>query len=648
MATRKSLVYLDDVIQRALKDVLIPILGYRDTSKDLGQYTDLIEYLRKDVSALQVKDKGKLYIHNDMSQPINIYIPETKYGSDYESSVEPIDVIVEFRSYNDPLEGDSARSSSLLAATITIPGGYTNNGQELRPYCKSCNKMAVDVLKNAYVKVLSDDAKKPSKIIQVYFPAVNAGTSSNFGRGVITVYSQHRDCEKVTSWDGVIGNEEGVSVITQHEVILGTTPYFEDIPNRDKLVRSNTIKEIEGVTSAVYTYLDEANQTVPTTLYHERQDDRTRVTGTLTFKSAEEVKTRKAILMDIFGTDWSEVDVQFTDDVTDISDAFAGYTFTTTPRSVRGKNVVTANGLFANSSVQHITDQAELLKDLPRLEYFNRGFENTPLADAIEEKLFVANNRLLSIHYCFKNTKITNTHDFWNMTHMYLPDRDPSTSSLIPDPGEILVRLEGIACFEGVTTLPTEVINAIPEVWKKDIKSYSYMSMEEFYAKREALFKQYEYDLSQVTITIEGDNPDITGLFENTPIIKAPKEINALGATSMDNMFNNCNELRELYSSTVAKLINVTSAVLFTSGCSKLTTYPQDIFVPLKKITSYQDAMSYLTAMTGPMPTVNGKQLWELQGTPGYPSMISGYNCYSNSTFDNVDLAPELWRGISA
>ena len=116
----------------------------------------------------------------------------------------------------------------------------------------------------------------------------------------------------------------------------------------------------------------------------------------------------------------------------------------------------------------------------------------------------------------------------------------------------------------------------------------------------------------------------------------------------MDNMFNNCSELRELYSSTVAKLINVTSAVLFTSGCSKLTTYPQDIFAPLKKITSYQDAMSYLTAMTGPMPTVNGKQLWELQGTPGYPSMISGYNCYGNSTFDNVDLAPELWRGISA
>lgn len=648
MATRKSLVYLDDVVQRALKDVLIPILGYRDTSKDLGQYTDLIEYLRNDVSALQVKDKGKLYIHDNMSQPINIYIPENRYGSDYESSVEPIDVIVEFKTYNSGLDTESGVDSTLLAATITIPGGYTNSNQNLKPYCKNCNKAAVDVLKNAYVKVLSDDSKKPSKVIQVYFPAVNTGNSSNFGRGVITVYSQHRDCEKVTSWDGVIGNEEGVSVITQHEVILGSAPYFDDIPNRDKLVRSNTIKEIEGVTSAVYTYLDEANATEPTTLYHERQDDKTRVTGTLTFRNVDEVRNRKDILMDIFGTDWSEVDIQFADDVVDISDAFNGYTFTTTPRSIRGNSVVTANGLFANSSVQHITDQAELLKGLPRLQYFNRGFENTPLADSIEEKLLVANNRLLSIHYCFKNTKITNTYEFWNMTHMYTPDRDPSTSPLIPDPGEVMVRLEGIACFEGVTTLSNEVMNSIPEVWKKDIKSYNYMTVEEFYAKREDLFKQYEYDLSQVTITIEEEHPDITGLFEDTPIIKAPKEINAIGATTMDNMFNNCNELLEIYSSTVAKLINVTSAVLFTSGCSKLTTYPQDIFVPLKKITSYQDAMSYLTAMTGPMPTVNGKQLWELQGTPGYPAMISGYNCYGNSTFDNVDSAPDLWRGISA
>ena len=62
MADRKSLVYLDDVIQRALKDVLIPILGYRDTSKKLGEYTNMIDYLRKDVTALQIPDKSKLYV----------------------------------------------------------------------------------------------------------------------------------------------------------------------------------------------------------------------------------------------------------------------------------------------------------------------------------------------------------------------------------------------------------------------------------------------------------------------------------------------------------------------------------------------------------------------------------------------------------
>lgn len=634
MADRKSLVYLDDVIQRALKDVLIPILGYRDTSKKLGEYTNMIDYLRKDVTALQIPDKSKLYVHNDMIQPVNIYIPNTPYGNNGTS--EPAVVSIEFTNNN---------TNDFYAVTLGIPANTISGYSQNKPYVIACNKAAVEHLKNVTIKVLMDASKKPSSVIQIFFPTVNADQTSVFTRGVVTVYSENRNAEKVTSWDGVIDTTDSVQILSKYELTLGTIPYFTDVPNKDKLVYSNTIREMEGVTSAVYTYLDEAAKTVPTTLYHERQDDTSTVSGTLTFSDPGELQSKKSILLDVFGTDWSSVDIQFTDEVTDISGAFAGYTFTKTPRSIKGRNVSAANSLFKDSKVQHISDQVKLLSELPNLEFANSMFENAPLKDDIRQDLFVANNRLMTIHYCFRNTQITGTYEFWNMTHTYTPERPNDLTSLSPSPTEVTVRLEGVACYESVETLPEDVLNSVPENWKVDNKSYSYLTVDEFKTKRDNLISQYNGDLSQVTITIEEETPNIVGLFEASAIRKAPKSIVAANATSIDKLFNACYQLTDLYSSTVAKLTKATSAVMFTYGCSKLRTYPQDIFTPLNRIDNFQEAMAELTSVTGPMPTVNGKQLWELAGTDGHPLTITGYSCYKNSTFDNVSSAPAEWRG---
>ena len=634
MAERKSLVYLDDVVQRALKDVLIPILGYRDTSKKLGEYTNMIDYLRKDVTALQIPDKSKLYVHDDMIQPINVSLPSTPYGTNPIS--EPVVVSVEFKNNN---------TDEFYAVTLGIPGGTINGYNSSEPYVISCNRAAVEHLKNVTIKVLMDASKKPSNVIQIFFPSVNADQTSVFTRAIVTVYSEHRDAAKVTTWDGVVDTQDGVDILKTYELALGTVPYFSDVPNKDKLVYSNTIREMEGVTSAVYTYLDEAAKTVPTTLYHERQDDTSTISGTLTFSDPGELQSKKSILLDVFGTDWSSVDVQFTDDVTDISGAFAGYTFTKSPRSIKGRNITAANSLFKDSKIQHISDQVKLLSELPKLEFANSMFENTPLKDDIKQELFVANNRLMTIHYCFRNTQIVGTYEFWNMTHTYTPERPNSLTSLSPSPTAVTVRLEGVACYESVATLPAEVLNNIPENWKVDNKSYSYLTVDEFKAKRDNLINQYNGDLSQVTITIEEETPVIDGLFENSAIVKAPKSIVAPNATSIDRLFNACYLMTDLYSSTVAKLTKVTSAVMFTYGCSKLRTYPQDIFTPLNRIDNFQEAMAELTSVTGPMPTVNGKQLWELAGTDSHPLTITGHSCFRNSTFDNVSSAPAEWRG---
>ena len=640
-AKRKSLVYLDDVVQRALKDVLIPVLGFRDTSKDLGEYTNEIEFLRKDVTALQIPDKGKFYIQDDVSKPINISLPSNSYKYKDRSSFEDIKVYTEFKLISDTTDG----VGKILGVEIVIPGGMTSD-REIVSYCSFCNEDALRILKNAYVKVMTDPQKSPSTIAQLYFPQVNVDSKNLFSRGVVTVYSEHRDVEKVDSWDGVIGNEEGVTILSEHEVRLGATPYFTDVPDKDKLVRSNTVKNVEFVTAPTMNYLSEAKATDPTTGYWECESENDNIGGTLRFTDVEQVQSRKDILIDVFGTDWSNVDVIFDDRLEDISGAFQGMGLTVAPRSVSGKSIKRADSLFKNTRITHIPNQDLLLKGMPLLENINRLFENAPLRDALEETLLDSNLRLRTMHYAFRNTQITNTYEFWNMTHTYVPERDSALSSLLSNPSEVTIRMDGIGCFEGVTTLPSSVV--VPEAWKSDVKTREFLSVDEFLVKRDDILSQYNYDLSEITIKISEENASLAGLFSDTLIRKTPKSIEAVGATSIERLYSGCVNLVTVLSSSIAKLTGVTSARSFLANCSSLTTLPQDIFEPLKQCADYSDALSGLINMTGPTPTVGGHQLWELAGKEGYPTNITGYGCFTGSSFDNINDVPSAWGGTGA
>lgn len=634
MATRKSLVYLDDVVQRALKDVLIPILGYRDTSKSLGQYTNEIEYLRKDVTALQIPDKGKIYIHQSMAQPITIVIPEMSYDKNG-SAYEDVKVYIEFKHYDRDV-------SELYAAEIVIPGEFTT-GTITKPYCSFCNQPAHDVIKTAFVKVLNSVELKPNKVIQIYFPTVNTTNASSYTRGVVTVYSQNRNVEKTDKWNGITGTEQHITQNEGYEITLGSVSTFDDIPNRDKLVRSNSIRAIEGITTATQEFLADAGKTDKDTAYFEIESPESSVTGTLRFESAAELQAKKDILIDIFGQDWSGVEIQFGDTVKDISGAFKGFGIRKTPRRIVGKNVLMADSIFKDTLVDHISNQAELLAGMPKLVSFNRAFENAPLTDAITEELIGQNPRLTYMNYTFKNTRITNTAKFWEMMRSYVPDRDPSTSSLLPDPTPVSVNIEGNGCYESVTTLPTSL--NIPNTWKTDTPVRTYATVEEFLLKRAALLSQYEYDLSTITVNISEDGASLESLFAETVIRKAPKEIIAPNATSIAKMFFSCPELVDIKPSCIAKLTTVRSANSFIAECVKLTTLDQSMFSPLKNIEDYTNALSGLVNMTGPSPVTNGKHLWELQGTAGYPSSIIGSYCFEGSTFDDIASIPKAWGG---
>ena len=637
MAKTKSLVYLDNVVQRALKDILIPILGYRDTSKTLGQYTSELDYVKKDITALQVPDKDKIYVHEDMTQPITIFIPDKAYDGNG-SSYEDVKVYIEFKAYS------ASEHLALMAAEIVIPGGIISQNL-VQPYCAYCSQPAHDELKTAYVKVMRSIELNPSNVVQIYFPNVNVDTISQYSRGVVTVSSQNRDVKKVESWNGITGTEQHIVNSDGFEIPLGAVSTFDDISDKDKLVRSNSIRAIEGITSSVQEYLIDADKTDVNTAYFEIESPDPNMTGTLRFESAAEVQAHKDILLDVFGHDWSNIRVEFADNVKDISGAFKGFTFKQTPFSITGNDVEIADALFKGSNIEHISSQLNLLRGMPKLMSINSMFENTPLTDTILEDIIAGNPRLSYMNFTFRHTNIKNTAKFWEMTRTYVPDRDPDTSSLLPNPTPVTVNIEGNGCFEGVSTLPSSL--NIPTEWKTASHAKLYNTYDEFIMKRSALLAQYDNDLSQVSITIKEQNISLDSMFAETKITKAPKEIVVINATSIARMFFMCSELIDIKPSCIAQLNTATSANSFLAECAKLTTLDQSIFEPFHSIDDFSTALTGLTNITGPSPLCGGKHLWELAGTPGYPSTIYGSSCFEGSTFDDMADIPQSWGGLA-
>lgn len=628
MANKRSLVYLDNVLQRALKDILIPTLGYRDTSKTFGKYTSLIDDLRTDVTALQIPPKGKVYIHDNLSQPINIAIPNNAYGTDL-PAYENIVVDIDFTEDN----------TDDMSISIQI---NTQNGLS-SAHCIACNKNAFETFKSVTIKELYSTRLQPERVYQLFIPEVNISTSSRYGRAVITLYSENRHVLVTKAWDNIKGNEDHVNTRDTVSVTLGSVPYFKPIESPESLVRSNTVRDIESISEGTYQYMEQVKNTVPTTLYTVREDELTNRAGQLVFKTVSQLQKDKDVLMSIFGEDWSELEIAFSDDIDDISGAFEGFTFTSIPKSIIGKNVKYADRLFMNSKVTRIPDQALLFQRMPKLETINSCFENTPLTGRMGLELIQSNERLIEMNRCFKNTKITDTYAFWDHTSIYTPDRDVNDSTLNPDPEPITIHLEGNGAFAGVMTLPNTL--PMPDNWDEDTNNRTYKTVQEFFAKRRSLLSQTNNDLSLYSITIEEPNADLARLFADTDITKAPKAIISTTAKSISQLFENCSKMVEIYSTTLAQLVNVVRADRLVHNCTGLRSIPVNIVEPLKNIDDYELAFAGLTNITGPTPTSNGKKLYQLAGTTGYPADIQGTRCFEGSTFSDIASVPKAWGG---
>lgn len=635
MQNVKSLVYQDTVIQKILKDILIPVIGYRDVSKPLGQYTEDFAHLDDRVTALEIPDKSKIYIHNSSLEPIVVALPKTAYGT-MESFYEPVMVEIEL-SYT----GDSV--AKRLAVGVLMPSElYTNTNGSIKPLIVYCNQESRDVLGTVVVNSRVNYDQEVTNVYEIYFPKITEETNTKFSRAVVTITSEHRGVTKDTSWTQDVIS--GSTLNNTNELILGMVSIEEPIANPDKLVYSDNIRAILSISKGAYSYLSQTDQTIPTTLYLEREDKASRNTGRLYIRSADEIKNNYQVLANIFGKDWSGIEFEFDPSITSIDGCFENLDITHTPKALISNTIKSANRLFKGSSIEVIADQSTLLSKMPLLTSVNEIFNDcVNLTGEITKELISSNLLLDSIDRGFRNTKITNVFDIWNYTHTYQPARDPAAPPSYPDPDPITVYITGKACFEGVTTLIN--IDSIPQFWRFECHNYEYVNMANFNQFKERLLAEYDNNLSSITIEFT-THTELDNMFSSTPITHTPMAVISDGATSAISMFGYCTELISVSRMIISLIPTLTDISSFVSGASSLPSLPEGLLYDNKAIDNYAYAFSGLTSMTGDTPkTSSGLNLWEVAGTEGYPAEISGLDCFKDSVFDNMSSVPSGWGG---
>lgn len=636
MQNVKSLVYQDTVIQKILKDILIPVIGYRDVSKPLGQYTEDFEHLNDRVTALEIPDKSKIYVHNSSLEPIVVALPKTAYGT-MENFYESVMVEIEL-SYTGGSVGKR------LAVGILMPSElYSNTNGSIKPLIVYCNQESRDVLGTVVVNSRTDSNQEVTNVYEIYFPKINEETSVNFTRAVVTITSENRDVVKDATWTQDVIS--GSTLNNSSELVLGMVSINEPVANPDKIVYSDNIRAILSISKGAYSYLSQTDQTVPTTLYLEREDKTSRNTGRLYIRTADEIKNNYQVLVNIFGKDWSGIEFEFDPSITSIDGCFENLDITHTPKSLISDTVTSANRLFKGSSVEVIANQSTLLSKMPLLTSVNDIFNDcVNLTGEITEELISSNLLLDSIDRGFRNTKVSNTFDIWDYTHTYQPARDPSTPPSYPDPEPITIYITGKACFEGVDTLVN--IDSVPAFWKTDSNDYIYVNITHFNQFKARLLSEYNNNLSNVTIEFSTQT-ELDNMFSSTTITHTPKSVISNGATSAISMFGYCTDLISVSSTIISRIPTLTDISSFVSGASSLTSLPEDLIYENKAIDNYAYAFSGLTSMTGETPkTSTGLNLWEAAGTEGYPEEINGLDCFKESSFDDITNVPAEWGGI--
>lgn len=121
------------------------------------------------------------------------------------------------------------------------------------------------------------------------------------------------------------------------------------------------------------------------------------------------------------------------------------------------------------------------------------------------------------------------------------------------------------------------------------------------------------------------------------------------GCTSLNNMYEafwGCSGLTSIPDDEYGIFSNVTSFDSTFASCSGLTAISEGLFAHCPNVTKFNSTFSYCTGLIGNTPTgTDGLELWERAGQPGYPSYVSGVQCFAGcSKLSNYGSIPRRWK----
>lgn len=593
----KHYVINENDVQRLIKEILHERNVFTDTTVNLTGIDASVRKVLKDLKELQAKpDQIKSYLLTDKT--ITFKVPK--------NSKDGFDISIDALTTND----------KTISFSVHIPPQYVHQLRDT-PFVTYASKYTLETMQNIST-IVDNRSSTEFDFIKLSFPR-------DITTGVCTLISSDRYIDKNDNLNPVFsGLEDQIS--TEPPAIK------QEIPSPELLVRSHSVKWVEGIRRSDFVLLELAKLTNTDTLYHVRDDDKQ---DNLTFKFSSKEEARRMIpeLWKTIPTLWNLVTFEFDDAVTNIDSLFSNTvpdgqteaTFFTNNwpklpdinRSIRalvGKNINSAQGLYDGSKISSISN--DLLKGMPNLQNIDDAFANLhdlvtqPSVDLVKD-----NKKLISAEDLFFNSNITEDPGYWKLksfdtypnfyNHLSNTPASRDNSQFIPWPW----------------ALPTN----------GNTKNLTWLNVKQFKDTYQSIFNDISEEPDKL-VNFEGYEfeileGDLDEMFYGSAVTKLPDTVKAVNARSAKKFAKNVTTLLSTAKTLrifekCPQLYDITSAF---EGCTGLTA-AGDFIGASDTISIYDNVFKDCTNID--VSTL--AEPWTYAGLDGYPLDIQGVNGYKN------------------
>lgn len=592
-----GLLMSEETVKNYLRDIIVPLLINKDLTVSDAAIISKIDRLNDDM--IDVIEKTKIEKIFDWRSPFYIRVPKT---CRYPITVE--------------IDGLDAANRS-VSLGFKIPISFFNNDDNV-PHVVYANKYSIKMIKKiSYDKNIADSTLNNIFIIEC--PEIASGTIST--RCIDSEVREYKTADDIPNI---------AFAPATRELELAPDVAIEPIEHPEQILRTRSdVDYIDFITTAMMMSKTFSNSLDDRTAYFTR-DDADSDNLTFRFNTLAEAKAAIPTIYARIPELWRNINIEFDASVTDISGLFEGVEHTDTVKTITGAGIVTANNLYKNSKINHIS--SELFDGIPRVNSINEAFANTKNLTTVPAAtdLFKNSINLKSATGMFEDSGLTSDPEYWKHRNAdftgYIKKSLGDPIGPVPYQGYALNR--PYPATYDVNSWVFKDVRAFKEYLKNN-RIRAYKSTDTVDAT----------DLSKFSVTILEGNLD--EMFMNTNIVKLPKTIEAPKALSANRFAKDVTTLvnTEVIGNIFTKCPKLESVVEAFSGCTGLTK-GFEFLGASDTISNYSKVFENCTNIdkdTLPYP-------WRWNGLDGYPDNIVGIDGFKN--IPNLpNWVPREWGG---